>query len=139
MRQRAWLAATPTKWPKSRHAHFIEMREKGNPVPDLDLPPVKAGAHLVRYLLEVGPTAGGEALSYAEIAAWKGQTGTVLDAWSTTTLRSLSQAYLAEYYAAVSPQRPSPSQAAAPERVETFQALSSALDRMEAQQNRRGA
>jgi len=51
-------------------------------------------------------------------------------------LRSLSQAYLAEYHAASSPLRPAPGRAADPGRVETFQSLSSALDRMEAKQDR---
>lgn len=89
--------------------------------------------------MEVGPACGGEVLTFAEIGAWKAQTGTVLNAWGTSALRNLSQAYLAEYHAASSPQRPAPGRVAAPGRVETFQSLSSALDRMEAQQNRREA
>lgn len=80
----------------------------GAEVEGLDLPLIDAGEHLITYLFDVGPSVGGEVLSYSEIAAWLSISGVVISPWEAETLRKLSAAYLAEREAAKSPDRPLP-------------------------------
>jgi hypothetical protein len=85
----------------------------GVEVPELDLPSIEAGEHLVEYLFEAGPTSAGEVLTYGEIAAWTRLTGTVLTSWEAKTLRGMSREYLSELHAATAKDRPPPSREAA--------------------------
>ena len=71
------------------------------------LPPVGHGAHLLRYLNEVGPVMGtgmgAVPLTYAELRAWQDRTGLELQPWEVLTLRRLSKDYAAESARAGSP------------------------------------
>lgn len=60
------------------------------------------------YLFEVGPSSGGEIITFQEMQAWQAMGGPRLDAWEAVTLRALSAAYLSEYSAASEPDRPPP-------------------------------
>lgn len=114
----AWLHATPERKGEKavsvpRMQTFQSKENLGLPQPLLDLPEVDAGQHLVDYLLQLGPTIGGEPLTYQEIAAWCGLTGIVLSSWEAVTLRALSASYASEYFAAKDPARPVPASEAA--------------------------
>lgn len=110
------MAAKPRKGEKSqrttepvaRITTFENKARLGADVPQLELPPTGFGQHLVDYLFEVGPSCGGEPLTYSEVAAWQGITGVRLDAWEAETLRRLSVEYLNERDAAADPERPAP-------------------------------
>lgn len=80
----------------------------GGEAEGLELPPLDGASHIITHLFTVGPSTGGEALSYAEIAAWIDLTGNVLTAWEVETLRRLSVAYLSEREEAKDPERPPP-------------------------------
>lgn len=75
---------------------------------ELILPVVEVAEHLIDYLFSIGPTTGGETISFQEIAAWTALTGYRLNGWEAETLRRLSGAYAAEHYAASDAKRPAP-------------------------------
>ncbi len=69
--------------------------ERGEPAPQLELPPVpEAVEHLVGYLFEVGPVVGEHSVPFSEIYAWRRETGVQLNEFETTAIRMLSQEYL---------------------------------------------
>jgi hypothetical protein len=105
------LAAKPGKGPDRRsRAELLEADEEaGDERPQLDLPEIGFGAQIVDYLFEIGPTTGGEVITFTEMRAWSEASGVQLDAWESEMVRRLSSAYLAEYDAAQSPDRPPPS------------------------------
>ena len=80
----------------------------GAEVAGLDFPPLDGFDYLIEHFLEVGPSQGGEALTFGELAAWSSLTGVRLDAWEATMLRRLSSAYLGEYHDAKDPARKPP-------------------------------
>lgn len=80
----------------------------GAEVEGLQLPVIEAGHHLITYLFDVGPSVGGEVISYSEMLAWMAISGAVLSPWEAATLRKMSAAYLAEREAAKAPDRPVP-------------------------------
>lgn len=110
MRHRAWLAARPGKGAgrPSRLETYLKDEEAGNTRSELVLPEIEAWAYVVDYLFAVGPSTGGEVLTFQEIAAWSALTGRVLGAWEAETLKALSGAYLSEYHAAEDVNRPPP-------------------------------
>ena len=87
---------------------FESLRDQYMP----ELPPVEAGAHLVSYLLDIGPTVAagmGEApLGYEQILAWQTLTGIVLQPWEARWLRRLSGEYLSEGHKATKQFAPPP-------------------------------
>lgn len=106
MRYRAWLDATPGKAKRSRYA---QLKAREDEAPELELPEVpEAVGHVVDYLFEVGPATGEHEVSWCELAAWCGATGTVLDAWESAAVRSLSAAYLSMRLEAADPKCPAP-------------------------------
>lgn len=75
------------------------------------MPPAGPAAYLVGYLFDAGPIAHGfgEApLSHADISAWQANSGVVLQAWESQTLRHLSYGYLASLQRARDPACPAP-------------------------------
>ena len=52
--------------------------------------------------------AGGEAITFSEIEAWKAATGHTLSSWEAKIVRRLSGVYASEYLAASEPNRPQP-------------------------------
>lgn len=110
-------------------------------VPELVLPPLEAGGHLVDYLYRVGPATGGEALTFQEIVSWQEATGRQLDAWEAETLRILSGAYLSEQHEAKDPNRPPPFFAAgrdAPSRQDVDAKLDALFSRLEGRSGKSG-
>jgi hypothetical protein len=110
VRHRAWLNAKVGKkgQRRSRLEAYTEDEAKGVERPELELPTVDGAEHLIAYLFEVGPSEGGEVLTFSEMAAWSALTGRELSAWEAQTLRALSAAYLAELQDAEHPARPPP-------------------------------
>jgi hypothetical protein len=109
----AWLHAAPEKPNKKgpgvpRLTTLTTKAKLGGEAPGLEMPPVDAGNHLLKHLFDVGPSSGGEVLTYTEIANWIALTGNVLTAWEAETLRKLSVAYLNERDLAKDPERPAP-------------------------------
>lgn len=137
-RHLAWLEAAPTgatdKDKRSRRERFTAREDAGETCSALELPEAEAGAHLVGYLLKVGPGHDGAPITFLEIEAWTRMTGTVLTAWEAGALRSLSQAYMGEYFAASDPQRPAPYAAPTPlDRAAVDAKLRAAFDLLERQ------
>lgn len=119
MRHGAWLNATPerAKNDKSETVPLsrIEQARKDldDPGHEPDMPEVEAGAYLLNYLWEIGPTmsAGGYPgpITHEEIAAWSSLTGIELEPWESRFIRKLSVEYLDENYRAQKRERPAPS------------------------------
>ena len=69
-----------------------------------DMPPVEAGAHIISYLWELGPTmtAGGYPgpVTHEEIMAWQSLNGIELAPWEVRFLRRLSNEYLSQCHKA---------------------------------------
>jgi len=125
--------------PATRLAALTVKEEQGEDQPLLELPPVDAAQHLIDYLFEVGPSVGGEVLTFSELQAWQASTGTVLTSWEAITLRRLSGAYLSELNAASDPQRPAPFfQASVKPREVVSSQLASMFDRLEKQDAKTG-
>lgn len=63
-----------------------------------DLPPPGLAAHLVEYLLDVGPVLstgfGPSPVTHGELAAWQANTGVELQPWEVRGIRRLSGIYL---------------------------------------------
>lgn len=76
------------------------------------MPDVSAGAYLIDYLYECGPSyaagMGAGALPHSEIAAWQWNTGVRLQPWEARFIRSLSRAYVAESNRALASDCPPP-------------------------------
>lgn len=89
------------------------------------MPPLDAADHLAEILFKVGPSTGGEVITYQEITAWSGITGYTLNGWEAETLRALSSEYLAELHAAEDDNRPAPFQPV--ERIVSREEVSSRL------------
>jgi hypothetical protein len=113
VRQLGWLHATPrppkhAKGEPDRRNRMERLQADGR---EIHLPEISA-AHLLSYLLEMGPTvpsgAGSAPVSHTEIGHWQDNTGIELTAWEARTLRVLSKAYLSECLAAEDPSRPAP-------------------------------
>ena len=105
----------------------------------LELPPIDAASHLIGYLFDIGPSTGGEVVTYSEILAWQEATGTVLSSWEATTLRRMSGAYLGEAQDATDPQRPAPYlQSVVKSREVVATQLASMFDRLEQQDLKKG-
>jgi hypothetical protein len=112
--------------------------EAGSRRPELEFPPLVAADHLIGYLFSVGPTAGGEPLTFQEIRAWVDLTGHSLSPWEAETLRTLSAAYASEHFQASDPDRPAPYrstpfQAIKPSRDDVGARLTAAFDLLERQ------
>lgn len=99
----AWLHAVPrdekdAKRNAKRQTRIAVLADKDI---EPEWPEIDAGAHLIRYLLEVGPTMpagmGAAPVSWAEIDAWMRRTGIRLVAWEARLLRDLSSAYLGQH------------------------------------------
>lgn len=107
VRHLAWLSAKPGKG-KDRRTRRAILAEKEDDQA-LALPFVEPGlTHLIGHLFDVGPSEGGEVLTYQEIGAWMALTGQQLTGWEVSTLRSLSSTYLGEADAATAPDCPPP-------------------------------
>lgn len=91
----AWLAATPEKKQETRAEEYE--RRFGPYCPELDLPEIWGGEHIVEYLFELGPTVKGEEISHPDIGWWQENTGAVVDEFEATMLVALSRAYIAQY------------------------------------------
>lgn len=69
-----------------------------------ELPPIEAGAYLVGYLLDVGPTVSGAMgagpVTSKELMAWCEETGIRLQPWEAQFIRRLSGEYLTELHRA---------------------------------------
>lgn len=101
---------------------------------ELTMPPIKAGLYLVDHLFTIGPSLGGEPVTFQEIEAWSRMTGTRLNTWEVSTLHGLSLAYVDELNAASDPVRPAPySPADKPSRAEVSKRLEAAFDLFERQ------
>jgi hypothetical protein len=122
VRQSAWLNA-PLERPKNdkgeepqRSRLQILRRDLQDESHAPEMPPVDAGAHLLGYLFEIGPTMpagmGPGAISNTELRAWQDNTGIELSAWEARTIRALSRAYVSEYGEAGDPKRQAPWNAA---------------------------
>lgn len=149
VRHLGWLNAVPDPPPKakrdprSRGERFRAEEESGATRPELISPEIEPGlSYMLGYLFAVGPSCGGEVLSFQEIRAWSDQTGHVLDAWEAETLQRLSRAYLVEYHAASAADRPMPGaekvQKAKPTRSEISQRISDAFARLEERDRKAG-
>lgn len=70
-------------------------------------PEIAAGAHLVGYLYEIGPTLSGGmgdiAITHTELRAWQDNVGIELQPWEVQLLRTLSAAYLDQLHKATDP------------------------------------
>lgn len=115
VRKWAWLNATPL----TRETHSAEptltrlekaRRDRGDEFFQPLMPVVPAHDQLVTYLFEVGPTINGAPISHTDIAFWRRNTYTPLDAWEARTLRALSVEYAAESARATDPACPSPTE-----------------------------
>lgn len=107
--------------------------------PELVLPPIGFGGHLVDLLFDVGPSSAGEVITFQEIVAWQRVTGVRLDAWEAETLRRLSHAYLAEIVEAKDPDRPAPYRdTPPPPPAEVASKLEAMFDRLAAQDAKKG-
>lgn len=113
MRQLGWLSAVPES-PRNFKGEpdmrsRIQRLEAGGQ--EADLPDVTA-EHLLRYLMEIGPSmpagAGIAAISHGEIRSWQENTGIELSAWEARALRDASREFVSELYAAKDPRRPAP-------------------------------
>lgn len=102
------MAAKPEKSKKTRGEILAAAEEAGEARPELDLPPVDFGRHLVDLLYRVGPSTAGEVITFQELVAFRSSTGIAMNSWEATTLRAMSGAYLGELSAATDPRRPSP-------------------------------
>lgn len=71
------------------------------------LPPNPA-AYLTSWLFDIGPTVGGEIITYRDLVAWQQISGVELLPWEAQTIRRLSADYAGEAYHAKKPDRPAP-------------------------------
>lgn len=101
-RQLAWLQAIPkadkTIDAKADPVSRIEQMKADEVTPDL---PPNSAPNLVDYLFEVGPTVpagmGATVIGWADITAWRRETGVYLEPWQARLLRRLSRDFLGEY------------------------------------------
>lgn len=61
------------------------------------MPPVDAAELVVEHFFDVGPTIGGEPISYLEIAAWVELSGAHPTPWECQVLRRMSVAYARQH------------------------------------------
>lgn len=79
----------------------VDMKDEGFEPP---MPPIDAGAHVLGYLMEIGPVMPGPAaISHQELRCWQDNTGVVLEPWQARAIRALSLEYLAEMHRAEAP------------------------------------
>lgn len=84
-------------------------RTGGTRSPLLDLPKVpQAAEHLIGYLFEVGPTVGEHAVTFTEIRNWSEATGTALNEFQATMLKTLSREFLSMKIEAAQDSCPAP-------------------------------
>lgn len=84
---------------KSRLEIALEAEVAGEPRTELLMPHLDAGEHVVEYFFDVGPTVGGEPITYLEIGAWAEMSGAQPTPWECQVLRRMSVAYAAQHHA----------------------------------------
>lgn len=119
----AWLSAVPEpdrSAPKVSSAPVDERtrqqryedieRREGERPPSLDppLPFHPELQELIDLLFDIGPTAKGEVLDWSDIQAWSALTGSALDPWICSLMRSLSAEFVSTRHAARQPNYPRP-------------------------------
>lgn len=88
------------------------------------MPPVSVAAHVIGYLMEIGPVLPGPAaITHQELSFWQQNTGVELQPWQARFIRALSQEYVAEMHRASEPDAKAPWQ---PEDVSVVRATVSA-------------
>lgn len=116
VRYRAWLAAVPDIPAQERTvseaapvSRIKKMQDEGK---EIEMPPLEAGAHLLDYLWEFGPSMaagmGNSAVTFQEMAAWQTLTAVQLHPWEARMLRRLSIEYVNQAHDARAPKCPAP-------------------------------
>lgn len=105
-RQIAWLNTAPeTKDIKKEPVSRLERkRHQGETI---DLPPNPA-KYLTDWLFDIGPTVGGEVLTYRDLAAWQQISGVELLPWEGRLLRRLSGDFASQQHKARNADCPPP-------------------------------
>lgn len=102
----AWLNTSP-EWPKNPKKPHEDRPPEPPRREQIEaagstvlLPPLGFGAHLVEYLLELGPIKNGAAIEPQDIPGWEYVLGVEFDPWEMRVLLQLSRAYHMEMHKA---------------------------------------
>ena len=116
IRQLAWLSVIPQGKTQSR----METMQKLDEDVDLNLPEVHATAYLIDALNEIGQArmTGDRmtAIGWQEIDSWMRATGTKMRPWELNAIKSMSEAYVSQYYAFLKPGEPQPNSRQLPDK-----------------------
>jgi len=103
IRQLAWLNTTPRGKSKSRLETMQDIDEDA----DLNLPDVIETAYLIDALNEIGQAKmSGDrmtAIDWQEIESWRRATESSMRPWELRAIKSMSEAYVSQYYASLEP------------------------------------
>jgi len=129
----AWLASpivdAKGQRGKSRREQIIRISEISDDEPEFQLPDKGELDYLINYLSEIGEAElnGGNLtlIGWERMQAWSNMTGTILTAGEALGLRSLSGAYVSQYYHASDSACPAPHIESLPARDEVAEKMKS--------------
>lgn len=117
-----------------RRLDFLEVLDRV-PMPEID-----AGMYLIDALFKVGPVAGENPISEADLDSWERRRGVEFEPWEAEAVVAMSRAYLGEMHAA----REANAEPPWPEAVRMWQYVKNAMaektwDRLERNLDRNGS
>jgi len=116
IRQLAWLSVIPQGKSQTRMETMQQLDEDA----DLNLPEVHATAYLIDALNEIGQArmTGDRmtSIDWQEIESWKRATDSSMRPWELRAIKSLSEAYVSQYYASLKPGEPQPNSRQLPDK-----------------------